>query len=205
MNCYLGLDLSFTGTGLYLISDDKTVNIERYITTDTKDNWTDDISRIVFIADQIFDIIKDYDIKLVAIESYFTGVGNSQVGLRLASLGTLVRYLLTQKGYSYFDVSPTQNKKFITGSGTSQKDQIQMYVLKKYNVMTKNNNTADAFGFANIAMAFHQFKLQGKNPEFKYEQEVIKSLDEKVKVISKITRFDELDNKKNLKKKNKEK
>ena len=52
------------------------------------------------------------------------------------------------------------------------------FVLKKYNIVSLSNNTADACGMAHVAKAYHQFTsgLATKDSFVKYEWEVIKKM-----------------------------
>jgi crossover junction endodeoxyribonuclease RuvC len=177
MNYYVGLDLSYTGTGLFIIDECGKVVVEREIASDAC-QFVNDIQRSDWIAHEIVNTLKDYAVSMIVVEDYFSGGSNSQVGLRLAVLGSIVRLRLLQNGHSFITIANSQNKKFVTGSGSSNKDQIQMFVLKKYNIVSLSNNTADACGMAHVAKAYHQFTsgLATKDSFVKYEWEVIKKM-----------------------------
>lgn len=178
MNYFVGMDLSFSSTGLFIVSDDLKEKKEVELVTETKD-FENDIIRIDYISERLIEDISKYkeDIKLIVLEDYFSGrTINSQVGLRLASLGTIVRYKLLKEGYTILTVAPAQNKKFVTGLGNSNKDQIQMFVLKKFNHESISNNTADACGLAHLGRAYNNFINNNCEKFLKYEIEVLKKI-----------------------------
>lgn len=203
MSYYLGLDLSFSATGFFLIDEKGEQVIEKEIASEPS-QFINDIQRSDWIAKQIIDIIKDYDIKNIMIEDYFNGGSNSQVGLRLAVLGSIVRLRLLEKGYSFMTITNAQNKKFISGNGHANKDQMQMFVLKKYNVMSFSNNTADACGMAHVAKAYYEFtnNIVNKESFLKYEWDVIKKMTKDSEITTPYT-LDDIEPKKLKSKKSK--
>lgn len=177
MNYYLGLDLSFSATGLFLIDECGKTIVEKEIASEPC-QFINDIQRSDWIASEIINTIKDFNVAMIVIEDYFSGGNNSQVGLRLAVLGSIVRLRLLERGYSYMTITNAQNKKYISGNGHANKDQMQMFVLKKYNVMSFSNNTADACGMSHVAKAYYEYSnnLVTKESFLKYEWDVMKKI-----------------------------
>ena len=98
MGNYLGLDLSLTHTGFYLIKEG---GADEYCEIKTKpDGWDNDIQRVDYIAKQILDKIRDTTIDFIAMEDYFSGQQAGSV-IKLAILGTVVRTRLLDNKYSY--------------------------------------------------------------------------------------------------------
>jgi Holliday junction resolvasome RuvABC endonuclease subunit len=67
--------------------------------------------------------------------------------------------------------TPQQIKKFCSGSGVVPKDQVSKYVYKKWGVDAMDNNQADAYSAARIAMA-----LALGITELQYEADVIAAM-----------------------------
>ena len=169
---YLGLDLSLTATGFYLISDnEKKAAFE--INTSPND-FQNDIERADHIVNFIIDKIKGIKIELIAIEDYFSGKQPQSV-IKLAILGTMVRSRLIDAGYTIMAFAPTQIKKFETGSGIAPKDTMLKSVFKKHDFDTNSNNVADACAIAYLGKSYHEW-INGKKDFLKYEEEVLKKI-----------------------------
>ena len=132
MKHFVGLDLSYSATGVFIIDNDKKAVLEKEISSEPA-QFINDIQRCDWIAKKILEYLRQFEIYGIVIEDYFSGGNNGQVGLRLAVLGSIVRLRLLESGYSFLTVTNAQNKKFISGNGHANKDQMQMFVLKKYN------------------------------------------------------------------------
>lgn len=169
---YLGLDLSLTATGFYLISNnEKKAAFE--INTSPND-FQNDIERADHIVNFIIDKIKGIKIELIAIEDYFSGKQPQSV-IKLAILGTMVRSRLIDAGYTIMAFAPTQIKKFETGSGIAPKDTMLKSVFKKHNFDTNSNNVADACAIAYLGKSYYEW-INGKKDFLKYEEEVLKKI-----------------------------
>jgi Holliday junction resolvasome RuvABC endonuclease subunit len=90
----------------------------------------------------------------------------------LGELGGVVKLSL----YEYFIepelahpliVPPTSLKKYVTGKGRVEKNQILLQVYKKWDVEFNNDNAADSYGLARIVRNRH---------DFEYEKEVYDKL-----------------------------
>jgi crossover junction endodeoxyribonuclease RuvC len=175
---YLGLDLSLTATGFYLITEDKPVFME----IKTKpEKFPNEIARVDYIADVILENIKKYKVKFIALEDFFSGQQAMSV-IKLAILGSIVRYRLLEAGYSYLAVAPTQIKKFETGKGVAPKDNMLKSVFKKHGFDTNSNNIADACAIAHLGKSYCEY-LGGKRDFAKYELEVLKKIEKEREII----------------------
>lgn len=174
---FLGLDLSFSATGFYLIQQEsKNIGFE----IDTKpSDFQDDISRSVHIAEYIIQRIKDIPISFIAIEDYFSGQQAYSV-MKLAILGTIIRSKLLDNGYSFMAFAPTQIKKFETGSGVAPKDIMLKSVFKKHGFDTTSNNVADACAIAYLGKGYYEW-MNGRRDYLKYEVEVLKKIEKERK------------------------
>ena len=178
-SAYVGLDLSLSATGFYLIKESGNDYTE--IRTKPAD-FSCDIARVEYIADCILERLKGYDISFVMLEDYFTGQQPGTV-IQLAVLGTVVRYKLLTNGYSYLAVAPTQIKKYATGKGNAPKDNMLKAVFKNYDFDTNSNNIADACAIAHLNKSYSEF-LNGKKDFLKYELEVLKKINKERKIVS---------------------
>lgn len=172
MSRFLGLDLSFSSTGFYMIQDDgKHLSFE--IDTSPHD-FSGDIERADYIARYIVDRIKGVEIDLIGMEDYFCGKQPGSV-IKLAILGTMVRLRLMEDGRSFMTFAPTQIKKFETGSGVAPKDTMLKSVFKKRGFDTTSNNIADACAIAYTAKGYHEW-MGGRREFLEYEKEVLKKI-----------------------------
>ena len=176
---YVGLDLSLSATGFYLIKENGEVEFDEIRTK--KEQFSCDIARVEHIADIILEKISKYEIKFIAVEDFFTGQQPGTV-IQLAILGTIVRYKLLENGYSYLAVAPTQVKKYATGKGNAPKDNMLKAVFKNWNVDTNSNNIADACAIAHLGQAYYEW-INGNKDYKKYEIEVLKKIQKERKII----------------------
>lgn len=181
MYSYLGLDLSLSSAGFFLLREDES---RKYLTISTKpDQYLTLILRVKAIASIILNEIKDEDVRLVLLEDYFVGGGkgvcNGQTVIKLAVLGTIVRDELSRHGYRYITAQPSQIKKFETGKGNAQKQAMVKEVFKNHRFDTNSNDIADACAMAYLAKGYYEYV--GGNTDFhKYQLEVLKSMGEVV-------------------------
>lgn len=176
---FLGLDLSLTSTGFYLIRDG---GKDEYCEIRTKpDDFCDDIGRSDHIAQAIIDRIKNDNIAFIALEDYFTGKQPQSV-IKLATLGTVVRIRLMDAGYAFMPFVTSQIKKFETGSGVAPKDNMLKSVFKKHGLDTSSNNIADACAIAHLGRAYYEWTA-GRRDFLAYETEVLKKISKDRKPI----------------------
>jgi len=76
-------------------------------------------------------------------------------GQAMAQLGALhfiLRIFLFQEKLDYRVVEPTVLKRFVTGKGQGKKELMLKEVYKKWGADFDDNNLADAYGLARIAL-----------------------------------------------------
>ena len=178
MGSYLGLDLSLTGTGFFLIKQDGTTDFCE-IKTKPKD-FPSLIRRTKFIAEKILERLGKEKPELVLLEDYFIGMGSSGDTVKsLACLGTIVRDRLLQAGLSYIALKPSQIKKFETGKGVAPKDNMLKEVFKHHGLDTSSNNIADACAMAYMCKGYCQW-LKGERDFLKFQLEVLKGIKDQI-------------------------
>lgn len=69
-------------------------------------------------------------------------------------------------------IRPNSLKKFVTGAGNAEKDTIMLRVFQKWGVELAENNQADAYALARVALAIHSGET-----EYGYEADTIRSLE----------------------------
>lgn len=171
---YLGLDLSLSSTGFFLLRDDGT---NKNLTICTKpEQFPTLVKRTKAIAEKILESIQNESISLVLLEDYFVGQ-NPKTVIGLAALGVIVRDRLSQAGYSFVTAKPAQIKKFETGKGNFKKDVMIKHVFQNHRFDTNSNDIADACAMAYLCQAYSQYQ-QGQRDFLKYQLEVLKNMGE---------------------------
>ena len=162
---FAGFDLSLTASGIIVIDSEGTVVVRGVIKSKTVG-----AERLNDIQNAVRSMLSGYAIKSVCIEGYSMGFGaGKKVGAegaacapmgRLANLGELggvIRLLLFRLGVPYKEIAPTSVKKYATGKGQGPKDQITMYVYKNWKFEPKDNNEADAYVLARMALSLNGY------------------------------------------------
>jgi Holliday junction resolvasome RuvABC endonuclease subunit len=115
---------------------------------------------------------------LVSIEGYSFG-SRGQAGISLGELGGCIRLHLYKQGFSYIDIPPTVNKKFLCNKGTADKSLMLKELYKIYNIDEDSDNCCDAIVLAELAGCL-MGKAQTKRA---YQKDVIKSILDKAELI----------------------
>jgi len=169
MKKVLGLDLSFTSTGYYLLKDEP---IFGTIVTKPKD-FDNDISRVDLITDKVMSIIQENEPELIMMEDYYIGRNAFSV-IKLVTLGSIMRFKILKSGRSFMTIAPSQLKKFQTGNGNAKKDNMILSVYKKQGFETNSNDMADACAIAYFANAYLKYTSEDVAGFCKYELDVLK-------------------------------
>lgn len=136
--------------------------------------------RLLWLRDQIRDRIYKAMPMLVAIEGYSDG----SIGrwFDIGEGGGVVKLMLYELGVPVIIVAPKSLKRFVTGNGSAEKDQVIREVEKRYGVKTKDDNIADAVGLAQVAWVWltqqserrvelevvQQIRLPHKSPKVRF-------------------------------------
>lgn len=174
----VGLDLSLTKTGYAVVNNEGIVLSSGIIKSKPGgDHPIDETQRIVKIAEEVMQtidrVLPKTNPSIVCIEGLAFSARNTSSLVQLAGLNYLVRALLNQFKWNFIIVCPTTLKKFITGSGKGDKDQMQMAVYKNYGHESLDNNECDAYALSVCGLA-----LLGKplKKMIKPQEEVIQLL-----------------------------
>ena len=148
---FVGLDLSYTGTGL-IVLDSKSEILEQKLIKTVKTNSKYDIEdRLIIIENEIKFIPNIMGLGNVYIEGpAYASQGN--MALQMGALNFFVRIFLRRKGVDYKIIAPPTLKKWVTGNGRADKKLMVEKVNERWNNNFKDNNIADAYGLARMAM-----------------------------------------------------
>lgn len=179
MTYYVGIDQSYTGFALVAFSPQKqdlNTNLRSFEIAKEGSG----IGRLLAIYEHVFGMLTELDdVAHICMEGYSNAskFGREQAG----ELGAIVKLAI----YDYFDrftdvygdlryptiVQPATLKKFVTGNGGAKKNNMLLAVYKKWGFETTDDNIADAYSLARIAMAIHLGDV-----ELAYEKEAFKSV-----------------------------
>jgi crossover junction endodeoxyribonuclease RuvC len=155
----LGLDVS-TKMGWVLMEDEQVLGQGQI-----EFKKASGMDRIFKFSDWLDNILTSFQPELVMIEGYahvFTGSFIVSV-----EIGTAIRMTCHAHNIKWEEVSPTSLKKFVTGKGKAQKDEMMLGVYKRWGFDPETNNIADAYGLARVGLAY--LGLGGPVTEFQKE------------------------------------
>jgi len=145
---FVGLDPSYNGFAIVVLDKDATIIEQRLLSSDTNKEAEERILELEGGFDFIPNIICLHSI-------YLEGPAFSSSGkftLQMGALHYYIRLFLLKKGVSYKIITPGALKKFVTGTGTAKKELMLLNLYKKWGVEFNDNNLADAYGLARMAL-----------------------------------------------------
>lgn len=161
---FLGIDQSLRSPGFAVIdSDGKPVVVENL------KNSLKGVERLAFVRDAVAAHIRTHQPSFAALEGYSLQSINRPFDL--GEVGGIVRLALFDAGVPFVVVTPTQLKKFVTGSGGSTKEKVQEWIAKKWAVTLTQDDQADAYGLAQVARIYHT-----RQSTMRSELEVVQAL-----------------------------
>jgi len=186
-NCVLGIDASLTHTGVAVASLTDGV----CVTSRTCVPKTKGAARLCGIESWISLLLEELrnlygtEIKMAFMEGYaFSPFGRTKKGgifmagkpHDLAELGGVIKAFLYKSRIPLFIVSPQTLKKWVTGSGKSDKDRNLLDAFKKWGVEFSDSHQCDAYALANIGWSICNIIDKKKDIKsfYDYEQEVLK-------------------------------
>lgn len=149
---FVGIDPSFSGTGIVVLDRQGVVVKEELISTKHDPNNQYDIeTRMLYVTEKL-KFLKDIPkIQLTYIEEISFGSTGSGAD-QLAALNYFIRVFLLQNNFLFYTVPPTTLKKFITGHGQCKKNLMLKEVYKRWGVDYSDDNLADAYSLARMAL-----------------------------------------------------
>lgn len=102
----------------------------------------------------IMEFLSENPTDQIVVEGYSLNMKNKNSVVPVVEMGGLLRFCMKIDGHTWLDPRAGQVKLFATGNGNTPKDQIMMWVLKRWGHTSKNNDTADAYVAAAIGLGY---------------------------------------------------
>lgn len=137
----VGLDLSLTRTG---VAD------QRGHVKTIRPGRLSGLERLDFIRHAVLDVIVHPDVELIIIEGYAYAAahGAHQAG----ELGGIIRLTVWMANVPHYDIAPTTLKRYATGNGQANKEQVVANARERLGYGGFDNNEADALWLRAIGM-----------------------------------------------------
>jgi crossover junction endodeoxyribonuclease RuvC len=158
----LGIDPSLTATGYCRMIDGTTTTWGEWKTKEKG------LPRLSWLNHMIREELLSSDYALVCIEGYAFARPNQ--AHQLGELGGVLRLQLYYRDNPWLEIAPAALKKFATGKGNADKEQIMLQVYKRWGFEAESNNVADAYVLAKIAYHLASGNSDGLTD---YQQEVL--------------------------------
>ena len=143
----VGLDIS-TYTGVALASGEeiigKTIDFPKLR----------GLERLHLIAQETERVIKLWQPDLIVIEGY--AIYRASSAVTVVSCGAVVRYVLYQMGFGWWEVPPSSLKKWTTGRGNASKDEMAVSVKSRWGYASPSDDIVDAVALAKLGQAVAQ-------------------------------------------------
>jgi len=144
---FIGMDFAFAKSGLAILDENANIISEGVIVTSPK---TPDEERLIQILD-VLNKLDQEDIKMVYLEGLSYGSQGRSVS-QIGAVHYLTRIFLYKNKINYKIISPSELKKFITGKGNAKKDLMLLNIYKKFGISYEDDNLADAYSLARMAL-----------------------------------------------------
>jgi len=159
---YVGVDQSYTGSGVVMFDVDGNLIGHTLIETKPGTKPMDQIDRITGIFQKIYDWVnerRDGKTVCVVMEDFAYAQANQMAAL--GGLGWFLRIMFARAGW-HFSTCPTSVlKKVATGKGNSEKEVVMMCVYKRWTFESSDNNVADAFVLGKLCWTAYAKPLPG--------------------------------------------
>ena len=156
----LGIDLSTSASGLVLLQDTATKFPQLLHEQSLSFPKLKGIAKYKEIVTTIMMLIHAHNPDTIVLEGYSLNMKNAASVIPLVEIGGLLRFMMHIDGLSWYDPTAGEVKKFTTGKGNAAKEIMMMWVLKRWNHTSIDNNTADAFACAAMGLSIPN-KLPG--------------------------------------------
>lgn len=167
---FVGLDPSYNGFGIIVLEETGDIIEQKLLTTDSKLEAED---RIIELEKEFKFVANVHNLHMVYVEapSYSS---QGQFILQMGALHYYLRIFFRKHNTPYKVIAPGALKKYVTGSGNAKKELMLLNVYKRWNVEFSDNNLADAFSLARMALDEYM-----KTPEY-LEKKIIDKPSEKI-------------------------
>lgn len=139
----LGIDASLTGTGLAIIQNNRLI-------TATLKNKLKGVERLLFIIDEITQVILTYKPDIIMLENYAFARANQ--AHQIGELGGLIRCLCSSVDGDFYTVAPQALKKYLTGKGNTKKELMGKEIFKRHQIDLDSGDEVDAAVLALVGL-----------------------------------------------------
>ena len=158
---FVGLDPSYNGFGIIVLDGKGEIVDQKLLTTTSKE----EIEQRILNLEAEFKFIPS----IAGLETvYLEGPAYSSNGQFILQMGALhyyIRIFLFRKNVNFKVIAPGTLKKFVAGDGRAKKELMLLKVYKKWGVEFEDNNLADAYGLARMALEVHQNEQNKQIPK----------------------------------------
>ena len=148
MPLFVGMDPSYNGFAIVIINHNAEIVDQILLNSKTKDEAEDRIIQL----EKGFSFVAD----LIGRETvYIEGPSYASNGAFVLQMGALhyhLRIFFRLNNVKFKVITPNGLKKFVTGKGVAKKELMLLKTYKKWGVEFEDNNLADAYGLARMAM-----------------------------------------------------
>ncbi|RLA02452.1 MAG: hypothetical protein DRQ42_00610 [Gammaproteobacteria bacterium] len=153
---FIGLDPSFTGTGIVRIDAHGAVIDQNLFSTDSKEKVEE---RLLYIVESVMEHIKHPKLPHTICMEGIAFARKSTYAAQLGALHYMLRVAMYIEDMNYIVIPPTNLKKFVTGKGNCKKDLMLLKTYRKWGIQFEDDNLCDAYGLARKAL----FDLKGSD------------------------------------------
>lgn len=145
---FVGIDPSYNGFAIIVIDQEGEIIEQKLLSTDSNKE----------AEERIIDLEKDFKFipNIICLHSVcIEGPSYSSNGAFILQMGALHYYLrifLLKNDVNFSVIAPGTLKKFVSGDGRAKKDLMLLHVYKKWGVEFADDNLADAYGLARMAL-----------------------------------------------------
>lgn len=145
---FVGLDPSYNGFAIVVIDKDANIIEQKLLSSESEKE----------VEERIIDLEKGFEFipNIICLHSVFVeGPSYSSNGafqIQMGALHFFLRIFLFKHNVNYKIIAPGTLKKFVADTGNAKKELMLLNVYKKWGVEFKDNNLADAYGLARMAL-----------------------------------------------------
>jgi len=154
---FVGVDPSYNGFAIIVVDKDGIIIEQRLLSSDSKKEAEE---RILELEEGFKFIPNIICLHSVCIEGPSFS-SNGQFILQMGALHYYLRLFLLKQNINYKIIAPGTLKKFVSGDGRAKKDLMLLKVYKKWGVEFDDDNLADAYGLARLAL--EEYNNEKKN------------------------------------------
>lgn len=145
---FVGMDPSYNGFAIIVIDKNANIIEQKLFASNSE----------LEVEEQLIELESEYKFvaNILSLHSvYIEGPSYASKGsfvLQMGALHYIIRLMLKIKNINYKIIAPGTLKKFVTGSGRAKKDLMLLKVYKKWGVEFDDDNLADAYSLARLAL-----------------------------------------------------